>query len=315
MDNNLAKNRFFSRSIQLNFVWEQIALKQVILQQLRNAIAIYRTEKLIVQNLDRVLSSLPDKVILQDHSDLSSLVYCSAVAFPLANLSGLPSLQVAQELLSLFGINIQESTQELKLQFTVRVVKNGLIEFFFSDRSLGLWLSGISEWGVEEASGAGEASGEGERGRGGGYNVFPMQYVHNRCCSLLRLGVREGLINLQDGDFSDTWQIANPNPFKYYCDENIRYCYESAELNLLRKISAMIDGISDRTKDKELRASNSQNTKTQVQLALNLSDACLKFIAACRIFGSVAQEKRDLAIARLSLIAIVQRCLQIFMEP
>ncbi len=57
---------------------------------------------------------------------------------------------------------------------------------------------------------------------------------------------------------------------------------------------------------------NSPDTKTWIRLALNLSDACLKFIAACRIFGSVAQEQRDLAIARLGLIAIVQRCLQIF---
>ena len=67
----------------------------------------------------------------------------------------------------------------------------------------------------------------------------------------------------------------------------------------------MIDFISDRTQ-------NSLDLKTQVQLALNLSDACLKFIAACRIFGSVAQDNRDLAIARLSLIAIVQKYLQIF---
>ena len=168
-----------------------------------------------------------------------------------------------------------------------------------------------------------EQGGQGEQGEIGDYNVFPVQYVHDRCCSLLRLGAREGLIKLKNGgDFSgDTWQIANPNPFKYYCDENIRYFYESAELNLLRKISAMIDFISDRDQAAALRDSNYRNTKTQVQtraflttrfapqLALNLSDACLKFIAACRIFGSIAQEQRDLAIARLGLIAIVQNCL------
>ncbi len=150
----------------------------------------------------------------------------------------------------------------------------------------------------------------------GDYNLFPVQYVHDRCCSLLRLGEREGLIKLQNGDFqTDTWQIVNPNPFKYYCDANIGYFYESAELNLLRRISVIIDYISDRDKGEVLHDRNSPDPKTWVQLALNLSDACLNFTAACRIFGSVAQDQRDLAIARLGLIAIVQRCLQIFIMP
>ncbi len=322
MDNNVSKNRFFSRSIQLVLILDQISIKQIILKQLRNAIiqrlaldeiAIYRTENCIAQKLDRVLTSLSDKVILQDNSDFPSLVYCCAIAFPVANLCGLPSLQVAQELVSLLPINTQESAAEYTLQFTVRVIKNGLIEFVLSDRSIGLWLElGIRRWGDGEMGRWGDKGDRGERGDKdtreiGDYNLFPVQYVHDRCCSLLRLGEREGLINLIDGDFqTDTWQIVNPNPFKYYCDANIGYFYESAELNLLRRISVIIDYISDR---------NSPDPKTGIQLALNLSDACLEFIAACRIFGSVAQNQRDLAIARLGLIVIVQRCLQTLIMP
>ncbi len=330
MDNNVAKNRFFSRSIQLDLILAQISLKQVILKQLRDTIALYRTDNSIDNNLEQVLTSLPDKVILPDNSELPSLVYCCAIAFPLANLWGLPSLQVAQELVSLLTINIQESTADFSLQFTIRAIKNGLIEFVLSDRYVGLWLSGIWEWGLGEQERLREQGEQGERGspkglaplrsasRGegeiGDYNIFPVQYVHNRCCSLLRLGEREGLISLQDGDFpKDTWQITNPTPFKYYCDENIDYCYESAELNLFRKISLFIDYLGDRTKNESRQECNSQDFPTLVQLALNLSDACLKLIAACRIFGSVAQEKRDLAIARLGLIAIVQKCLQVLM--
>ena len=306
MDNNLPKNRFFSRSIKLDLILPQISLKQIILKQLQDAIASYRTENSIAKNLDQVLTSLPEKVILQDDSNFPSLVYCCAIAFPLANLCALPSLQVAQELIALLPINIQESTTESPLQFTVRVKKNGLIEFVLGDRSVGLWLSRMGGWGDEMGS-----LGAQEIGRGGDYNVFPGQYVHDRCCSLLRLGEREGLINLNDGAFSrHIWQIANPNPFQYYCDENINYCYEPAELNLLRKISLLIDYICDRTENELLQECQATNPKIWVQLALNLSDACLKFIAACRIFGSVAREQRGLAIARLGLIAIVQKCLQ-----
>ncbi len=320
MDNNVSKNRFFSRSIQLDLIFDKISIKQILLKQLQNAmtqslflnaIAIYQTQNSIPKNPDQVLTSLSDKVILQDNSDFPSLVYCSAIAFPIANLCGLSSLQVAQELVSLLPINTQESAAESTLQFTVRVIKNGLIEFVLSDRSIGWWL----EFGVGRRGDKGDKGDRGDKETReiGDYNLFPVQYVYDRCCSLLRLGEREGLINLKDGDFqTDTWQIANPNPFKYYCDENIGYFYESAERNLLRRISLIIDHISDRDSGKVMHEGNSPDTKTWIRLALNLSDACLEFIAACRIFGSVAQEQRDLAIARLGLIAIVQLCLQIF---
>ena len=153
MDNNVSKNRFFSRSIQLDLTLDKISIKQTILKQLQNSIiqrlvfdeiAIYRTQNSIPKNPDQVLTSLSDKVILQDNSDFPSLVYCSAIAFPIANLCGLSSLQVAQELVFLLPINTQESAAESTLQFTVRVIENGLIEFVFSDRSIGLWL----EFGV-----------------------------------------------------------------------------------------------------------------------------------------------------------------------
>jgi len=191
------------------------------------------------------------------------------------------------------ALNSQDSATELKLNLTIRVVRNGLIEFAFCDRSIGCWLEEvlgklgvweIGRWGDWEMRGLGD------------YNWFPVQYVHNRCCSLLRLGATEGLIKLDN-----TWKITNQNPFQYYWDENISYCYEPTEINLLRQISFVIDYLGDR---------NNQDPKTWWQLNLNLSDACLKFIADCRIFGSVAHNQRSLAIARLGLISIVQSCLQ-----
>ena len=329
MDNNVAKNRFFSRSFPLdltkpkndlssyNGILDKISLKKNILEQVQNAIRQRFTAQIgnpISPKLVQVLTSLSDKVILQDNSDMPSLVYSCAIAFPLANLFRLSSLQAAQELVSLLTKNYQESTGEFSWQFTVRVKRNGLIELSLSDRAIGLWLSAVWEmwrWrNLEDGEMGRERSlARGGDGEIGDYNIFPVQYVYHRCCSLLHLGEREGLINLKDDDFhSYNWQIKNSNPFKYYCEENIGYRYESAELNLLRQISVIIDFISD-------RGQNFPDPKTWFKLALNLSDACLNFIAACRIFGSVAQDNRDLAIARLGLIAVVQWCLQIFIKP
>jgi len=86
MDINLSKNEFFSRSTQLYLTLGNISIKQLILKSLQETIVIYQIENCISPNLNQVLSSLSDKVILQDSPDDDSFVYCSAIAFPLANL-------------------------------------------------------------------------------------------------------------------------------------------------------------------------------------------------------------------------------------
>ncbi|MEM9274783.1 MAG: hypothetical protein AAGA80_17750 [Cyanobacteria bacterium P01_F01_bin.143] len=304
MDNNVPKNVFFSRSTQLYLTLDNISIKQFILKRLQEIIVIYQTKNCISQDDHQIISSLSDKIILQESPDNSFLVYSSAIAFPLANLFNLRSRQVAEDLVSLLASNSPYSPEEGSPSLRMRINQKGLIEFAFCDRSIGRWLECLGRRGNGETGRWGEW-GDGEMGRlgrarslarGGDLNWFPVQYVHNRCCSLLRLGASEGLIKL-----NKTWQITNPNPFQHYWDKNIGYRYEPTEINLLHQISLVIDYMSDR---------NSQVSKTWWLLNLNLSDACLKFIAACRIFGSVSRNQRSLAIARLGLIAIVRSCLQ-----
>ena len=343
MDNNLARNRFFSGSIQLDFIADTTSLKEIVCQQLHYGIlekfANYSDEHQSTDfisrkiEIDQVLTSLPDKVILTKPKEASSsylssngdgrvsltnssadssLVYSCAIAFPLAHLYSLTSLQVAQELVAGLASNSPHSPEQLKLQFTVKVLKNGLIEFTLGDRSIGWWLELVKQKleVFEEYRVVKKIAGD--------FNLFPLQYVYQRCCSLLRLGAREGLINLKDNDFPDNlcsnsspgfkakfpliWSIANSNPFQYYSEQNINYSYQPAELNLLRQIAIIIDYRFSLIRNRTM----SLDLAVWYQLHLNLSNACLQFIAACRIFGSVARNNRSLAIARLGLIAIVQ---------
>ena len=304
MDNNLTKNRFFYRSIQFDLILHQISIKKVIIKALQKGIKAGFTaqkKERLAAKLNQILTSLVDKVVLQHTLNSSSLVYCCPIAFPLANLWSLPSLQVAQELVSGLEIKNQELAVSPKLQFAVKISNNGLMEFTFCDRSIGWWLESV----LRRLGEMGELREHGEMGKMGemgDYNLFPLQYIDYRCSSLLRLGKQEGLINLENSVYAqDIWQITNPNPFKYYCDENIGYCYELAELNLLCQLLLVIDYLQER---------NEQYSPTLAKLTLNLSNACSTFLADCRIFGSVAHHNRDLAIARLGLIAIVQLCLQ-----
>ena len=57
MDNTVAKNRFFPRSIQLNLTLDQISIKHVILNNFRTAIAkglADRAEDFVSSQLNRV---------------------------------------------------------------------------------------------------------------------------------------------------------------------------------------------------------------------------------------------------------------------
>ena len=321
MDNNLARKRFYSRSIQLDFIPHCISLKEVILKQLHHRILKRfacdsdrnQTTNYSFRKIDQVLSLLPHKLILINSSTASSsLVYCCAIAFPLANLCGLTSLQVAQELVAGLVVNSSNSLEELKLQFTVKVIKNGLVEFSLRDCSIGNWLDLVRDkLKVVEADREVEEI-------AGDFNFFPLQYVYERCCSLLHLGAEEGLIKLTYDDFSDsiysntppgfreklpqTWSIVNSNPFQYYSEPNNNYFYQAAELNLLRQISSITDYHFSLIRNEI----SCPDLAVWFQLHFNLSDACLQLLAACPIFGSVAHHNPDLASARLGLIAIVQ---------
>ncbi|ELS01008.1 hypothetical protein Xen7305DRAFT_00007090 [Xenococcus sp. PCC 7305] len=313
MSNNVPKNKFFSRLIQLDLTSNKVSIRQIIRKNLQATIATYQINNGNILNTNQIISLLSDKIALQNSPDFSPLVYCSAITFPLANIYSLSPAQVGQELVSLLASKPQASTRTLKLQLTATVLTNGLIEFALCDRSIGWWLAGIMDWGDGGMGewGVGEMGswGDGEMGE---QNLFPVQYVHHRCRSILLLGEREGLITLEKGKYTtNAWKITNPNLFEYYWGENLSCYYETAEIYLLQQISLIIDYFCDRVPDKSLSSDKVKNSQTWVQLSLNLSDAGLKFLAACRIFGSVAVEQRQLAIARLGLISIVQSCLSL----
>ena len=130
-------------------------------------------------------------------------------------------------------------------------------------------------------------------------NLFSAQYIHGRCCSLLRLGAREKLITLQ-GNFEDIgWQLKDPASILWLDREHNLWFTEPPAYDLLRELLIVTD----------VFASNSDNNDW-VKLALSLSQKTAIFQAACRFLGEIKQQYPQKAIARLGLIALVQYWLQ-----
>lgn len=130
-------------------------------------------------------------------------------------------------------------------------------------------------------------------------NSFPPQYIHGRCCSLLRLGAREKLITLQ-GDFEQIgWQLEDPASIQWSDQEQNLWLTQASECNLLIQLLMVTDAFTSNT-----------NHTDWFKVAWKLSQGMAIFQAECRFLGGIKQQYPQKAIARLGLIALVQYWLQ-----
>jgi arginyl-tRNA synthetase len=121
--------------------------------------------------------------------------------------------------------------------------------------------------------------------------LFPAQYIHARCCSLLRLAARENLITL----VANLEQIQQPQSISWLDPKHNLWLTEIAEHNLLEQLLLISDSWLENT-----------NICRWSKLALSLSQNTAIFLADCRWLGEVKQQYPQKAIARLGLIALVK---------
>ena len=117
--------------------------------------------------------------------------------------------------------------------------------------------------------------------------VFYVQYAHTRCCSLLRMTKEAGL--------------AIPNPATIVDGEGKLLFEEPEERKLLMSLLAVPEQLK--------QAAEERATHKVTRLAEAIANDFHKFYDRCRILGSVAQEKPDLAKARLALVEATRQVL------
>ncbi|WP_083602358.1 hypothetical protein [Hydrococcus rivularis] len=228
----------------------------------------------------------PEKITL--YYLKSQIGYRSAIALQLAKGQTRSSQEIAEQLVK--HLTILEPSDRVSLDFIIRVWEPGWIDFFISDRALALWLQQLPQIfyptlvrSVKEAIVP---------------HLFSSQYAHARCCSRLRLGHREGLIELRELDFSQPiWQWKHPHPIPFLASGKFQLVCPTQQ-NLIRQILVVTDALDGNA------------TENWIELATNLSEAILEFERRCRIWGEVKQETPQLSQARLGLIAIAQVLLQ-----
>lgn len=257
----------------------------------------------------------PQAIPLQRLPNHNQIIYRSAIAFKLASSQPaildlaqqiravLPSkngrLSQQQALKTLQILQSPPSSPfrkepELRLNFQVEVVFPGWLEFRLTDHSLAAWLQNLINADFVKLA---------NKPLKNTYYCFSVQYAHARCCSLLALAHQQGLIILKDG------QLLEPYPIPWLQDESEAIA-QSKQLCLVhpaeKRLIALVLDI--------LEAGENLEQRRGLKLALALSQAWEEFFKHCRIWGEVKTQTPKLAQARLGLVAVTQKLLQMLLQ-
>ena len=321
MDSNVSKNTNSHNFFKLEVKREKlgISIKNLLKQELLLIFNSYRQKFDVQIEQNNFASILENKIGISNYKyqlskhfrSITSLtetkfvpiVYSCPIGFLLAaNQSH--ALQIIMQQIKQLVSNRENVDLELP-SVLVEIVDRGWINFYLGSKFMAIWLEQSLAWHQRTIINDRAFAKKETCGLENTFtNLFPVQYIHARCCSLLNLAAREKLISLS----VDSPSIVRSMPTNIFLwnEQNTLWLTESAERNLLQQLLIVADSWVEDISDREAcTESNRQWSK----LAFNLSQATAIFLADCRFLGE-AKRYPQLAIARLGLIALVQLWLQ-----
>jgi arginyl-tRNA synthetase len=292
MDNNVSKktnsHNFFK--LRLNQEKLDISVKNLLKQELLVILDLYQQklkmsiEPKLVQNL------LTAKITISPNSHLSQaqflpIIYACPLGLSLAtNLQQSPPIimqQIGYLLTCKDDSNLEQG------QLLTEIVPLGWINFYLDAKLIAEWLGRSLFWSQSNVITDRTIYPLDKTPP----ELFPVQYIHARCCSLLRLAARENLITL----VANLEQIKQPQSICWLDREHNLWLTEIAEHNLLQQLLIVSDAWLENT-----------HVRRWSKLALSLSQNTTIFLADCRFLGEVKQQYPQKAIARIGLIALVK---------
>lgn len=301
MDSNVSKKTFLHKFFKLGLDSEKnsLSVKELLKQMLLSALDLARQNLSFPTDPPFTSQSLGSKIVLLHSSiesisssrqtdqvlltsKLSPIVYGSPIALVIASYGKKKPGLVAEELSNLLVSSPSEIDRQSDLILFTRIAKSGWINFYLENKSIASWLetslNSISLIPAVDATSSLAIDSSSYQ-----TDLFPAQYVHARCCSLLRLAQREKLSIATHKSSIACWLDAENN----FCLQ------ETIELLLLRQIFLAADSFP-------------QESSNWRRLALNLSEILALFLSECRFLGRVKHRTPQKTIARLKLIALTR---------
>lgn len=285
-----------------------LAFQCILLEFLQKSVNLYR-EKLKWSGYEKKLD-VCDKIeaipILQTR-DSKQVLYKSAIALKLAPVCQQPAINIATELAKYCGEIVNTERKKEILNFQVEVVSSGMISFTIEGLSIANWLNDLSylPLNCEEQKLQVAIDHQASETR----NLFPIQYSHARCCSLLKMGEGDRLITLTPTKaeiYSQFWLIETPQLIPWQKLNGELQFLDNSEYQLIGQIAFTLDRI--------YCFPQSKKPVNWEKVADALSLAFQTFYRKCRIWGKVKIETPKLAQARLGLVLITQSLLRFLLE-
>jgi arginyl-tRNA synthetase len=267
--------------------------------------------------------------------DGNRVLYTSSVSLRLSKSQN----RKAMELASAIASDISGICEDV---FSIQIVPPGWIHFELTDSTLATWLQSLVV-GSSGGNGSGGDQGAGKHpslreaaptttlsNQGSRREVavsfsplplcpsaplplvpnaqFAVQYAHARCCSLVLLAHREGLIKLTEPvpNISPAfWSVIVPNPMPWLNRDGTLQLNHPDERRLIDELIQAVDNIE---------CPDVSGFVKWEKVALNLSQAFEKFWSNCRIWGEVKIISPELAQARLGLLMATQSVLRFVLE-
>jgi arginyl-tRNA synthetase len=272
---------------------------------------------MLLKNLQAAIASvslpLPE-IPLQRSKNSLRVEYLSPIALKLANMQPQSPMDMALKIATYCQEDRQNQRYLNQEYLTIEVVPPGIVLFQLTDLAVAASLQnfpGLIKQKMEKSDlKITHLSVDNDR-------LFPIQYSHARCCSLLRLADRERIIEIADGDRTNSqplWQLIAPNPIPWLDDQNRLRLFHPAELNLISQLFIIIDYLAPFLPENSEDLIIANRAENWDKLAKALSDVFQTFYSQCRIWGEVKQETPKLAQARLGLVVATQALLQFILQ-
>ncbi|MGF1675889.1 MAG: DALR anticodon-binding domain-containing protein [Rivularia sp. (in: cyanobacteria)] len=255
------------------------AIIQLIYGELTRAVGIYaRSEE--IQYIEKI--NIP---LSKGKSDIK-ISYVSGVALHLSKSHNSQPCSIASSITSYLSAIWGED-------LLVEVLPPGLIHIQVSDLVLGVWLQclidgrskNIADFNLSQKIVTSELPSK----------VFSLQYVHARCCSLLKLAQQEKIIDCNE-----------------FSSESIPWLDSDGRLRLNHQAERCLIGSLVKLLD-ELEPVIARPVKWE-GAALGLVRSFEDFWSACRIFSDLRTTAPELGIARIGLVMATQSVLKFLLE-
>ncbi|MEG3844391.1 hypothetical protein [Microcoleus sp. herbarium14] len=280
----------------------EVSVKCFLLSMFHSAIAPQET-----------LAQIP----LNRGKDSARVLYVSAIALKLA--------KTWQQTPQAIAAQLAETLEPLcSPNFAVKVAPAGIIELELTDAGLAFWLQRLAQTKLpvpESQILSPVVCAD---------RLFPIQYSHARCCSLLRMAHRDRLISIAQPDVATApqiWSLTAPNPIPWLDKGDRLRLVHPAERSLISQLITVLDNLApifgnctqnNIVGTRHCRLLHPDGATgidiNYLKLADNLSAAFQTFYSQCRIWGEVKIETPKLAQARLGLVLATQSLLRFILE-